>query len=188
MKGFVTADDAALERPARNEPIAVSPDGRYLAFVDPADALALWQIDRAPTQVATLPFTGPFAVRDDGTVIAVAPATRRLVEVAPATARVVRDLGVTWPAAVAVAGDVVATAQALDREDRASELVVWPRGTSAPPVRVRVDGTQLDAALVRKPSRASPQWQPRQLGSSAAVRDFAAELKKALRDWGDRDE
>ncbi|MBX3641960.1 MAG: hypothetical protein KF720_02705 [Rubrivivax sp.] len=54
--------------------------------------------------------------------------------------------------------------------------------------RVRLDGTQLDAALVRKPSRASPQWQPRQLGSSAAVRDFTAELKKALRDWGDRDE
>jgi len=54
--------------------------------------------------------------------------------------------------------------------------------------RARVEGAQIAVALVKRPSRASPQWQPRVLGSSAAVRDFAAEVRKALRDWGDRDE
>ncbi|MGL4808308.1 MAG: hypothetical protein ACRC4O_06170 [Giesbergeria sp.] len=55
-------------------------------------------------------------------------------------------------------------------------------------VRVRIDGAQLAAAIVKRPSRASPQWQVRSLGSSAAVRDFAVELKKALQQWGDRDD
>jgi hypothetical protein len=54
--------------------------------------------------------------------------------------------------------------------------------------RVRIDGAQLAAAIVKRPSRAGPQWQPRSLGSSAAARDFAAELKKALQQWGDRDD
>jgi hypothetical protein len=54
--------------------------------------------------------------------------------------------------------------------------------------RAHLEGTQLAAAVVRAPSRHSPQWQPRPLGSSTAVRDFVAELKKALRTWGDRDE
>ena len=54
--------------------------------------------------------------------------------------------------------------------------------------RVRLDGATLAAALVRRPNRASPEWQPRVLSSSAAVRDFAAELKRALQQWGDRDE
>jgi hypothetical protein len=54
--------------------------------------------------------------------------------------------------------------------------------------RVRIEGAQLAAALVKRPSRASPQWQPRALGSSAALRDFTGELKKALQTWGDRDE
>ncbi|HYN60736.1 MAG TPA: hypothetical protein VET87_14455 [Rubrivivax sp.] len=54
--------------------------------------------------------------------------------------------------------------------------------------RVHIDGAQLAAAIVRRPSRAAPQWQARSLGSSAAVRDFTAELKQALQSWGDRDE
>lgn len=54
--------------------------------------------------------------------------------------------------------------------------------------RLRVDGAQLSAAIVRRPSRASLQWQARTLNSSAAVRDFSAELKKALQQWGDRDD
>jgi hypothetical protein len=54
--------------------------------------------------------------------------------------------------------------------------------------RVRVDGVQLAAAVVKRPSRASPQWQARSLDSSAAVRDFSAALKKALQQWGDRDD
>jgi hypothetical protein len=54
--------------------------------------------------------------------------------------------------------------------------------------RLSVEGALLVAAIVDRPSRASPQWQARSLGSSAAVRDFAAEVKKALQQWGDRDE
>lgn len=54
--------------------------------------------------------------------------------------------------------------------------------------RVRVDGVQLAVALVRRPSRSSPAWQPRMLASSAEVRDFAAECKRALQQWGDRDD
>jgi hypothetical protein len=54
--------------------------------------------------------------------------------------------------------------------------------------RVRVDGAQLAAAIVKRPSRAGAQWQARTLASSAAVRDFSAELKKALLLWGDRDD
>jgi hypothetical protein len=54
--------------------------------------------------------------------------------------------------------------------------------------RMRVDGAMLAAAIVKRPSRASPQWQARTLASSAAVRDFGAELKKALLQWGDRDD
>ncbi|HMO46600.1 MAG TPA: hypothetical protein PKB14_11290 [Rubrivivax sp.] len=54
--------------------------------------------------------------------------------------------------------------------------------------RVRLDGAALAAARVKRPSRASPEWQPRTLAGSAAVRDFAAELRRALQQWGDRDE
>jgi hypothetical protein len=54
--------------------------------------------------------------------------------------------------------------------------------------RVRIDGAQLAAAIVQRPSRNSPQWQARLLGSSAAVRDFSAALEKALQQWGDRDD
>jgi len=54
--------------------------------------------------------------------------------------------------------------------------------------RVRIDGAQLAAAIVKRPSRAGPQWQARALASSAALRDFTSELKRALQTWGDRDE
>jgi len=55
-------------------------------------------------------------------------------------------------------------------------------------VRARIDGDQLSAARVERPSRHSPTWRPRMLASTAAVRDFVAELKKALQSWGDRDD
>ncbi len=54
--------------------------------------------------------------------------------------------------------------------------------------RVRVDGAQLAAARVERPSRTGPRWLARTLDSSAAVRDFSAELKKVLQQWGDRDD
>ena len=54
--------------------------------------------------------------------------------------------------------------------------------------RAQVAGAQLVAALVRRPSRSSPQWQPRSLASSAALRDFIGEVKRALQQWRDRDD
>jgi hypothetical protein len=54
--------------------------------------------------------------------------------------------------------------------------------------RLGIDGALLSAAIVKRPSRAGAQWQARTLVSNAAVRDFGAELKKALQQWGDRDD
>ena len=54
--------------------------------------------------------------------------------------------------------------------------------------RAAVDGTTVDAAIVRRPSRNSPEWQRKALKSSADVRDFVALLKRQLAGWGDRDE
>jgi hypothetical protein len=54
--------------------------------------------------------------------------------------------------------------------------------------RARVDGAQLAAAIVQRPSRASPQWRSRTLASSSAARDFSAAVKTALQLWGDRDD
>ena len=44
------------------------------------------------------------------------------------------------------------------------------------------------AALVRRPSRSSPEWQPLALKSAADVRDFTALLKKKLAEWSDNDD
>ncbi len=66
------------------------------------------------------------------------------------------------------------------------EGVFERRGTAI--ARVRVEGPQLQAAIVERPSRASPRWRPRVLTHGAAVRDFVADLKKALAAWGDRDD
>jgi hypothetical protein len=47
----------------------------------------------------------------------------------------------------------------------------------------------IETAVVKKPSRGSPPWQPaRDLKSSADVRDFVAQLKKQLSAWSDDDE
>ncbi len=54
--------------------------------------------------------------------------------------------------------------------------------------RAAVDGAVLQAALVRRPVRSSPEWQPRALGSSAQVRDFVTELKQRLAAWGDAED
>ncbi len=54
--------------------------------------------------------------------------------------------------------------------------------------RLAVDGDALQAAVVRKPSRNSPEWQPRLLKSSAQVRDFVADLKRKLASWGSDDD
>ncbi len=54
--------------------------------------------------------------------------------------------------------------------------------------RLAVDGAAIAAAVVKKPSRQSPEWSARTLKSGADVRDFAADLKKKLASWSDRDE
>ena len=54
--------------------------------------------------------------------------------------------------------------------------------------RVAVDGDVLQASIVKRPSRSSPEWTHKALKSSAEARDFAADLKKKLALWSDRDE
>jgi hypothetical protein len=46
----------------------------------------------------------------------------------------------------------------------------------------------IGAAVVKKPSRNSPEWQPRTLKSAADARDFVADLKRKLAGWSDRDD
>ena len=54
--------------------------------------------------------------------------------------------------------------------------------------RVFIEEGQLHAALVERPTRSSPRWRTRKISNSAGVRDFAADLKKALAGWGDKDD
>ena len=54
--------------------------------------------------------------------------------------------------------------------------------------KAAVAGEAINAARVKRPSRLSPEWQARSLKSAADVRDFVADLKKCLAQWGDRDE
>jgi hypothetical protein len=44
------------------------------------------------------------------------------------------------------------------------------------------------AAVVRKPSRNSPEWQERALQTGADVRDFTQHLKRQLAHWSDQDD
>lgn len=60
------------------------------------------------------------------------------------------------------------------------------RGTAV--AKAAVDGTGIAAAIVKKPSHNSPEWQPKTLKSGAEVRDFVAELKRKLAGWSDRDD
>ena len=54
--------------------------------------------------------------------------------------------------------------------------------------KAAVEGAVITAAVVRKPSRNSPEWQAKALRSGADVRDFVADLKRKLGSWSDRDE
>lgn len=54
--------------------------------------------------------------------------------------------------------------------------------------KAAVDGAVIAAAVVKKPSRNSPEWQPKTLKSGAELRDFVAELKRKLAGWSDRDD
>jgi hypothetical protein len=54
--------------------------------------------------------------------------------------------------------------------------------------RLTLSEGSLRAEVVRRPSRSSPEWNARSLGSSADVRDFATDLKKKLAQWSDTDD
>lgn len=54
--------------------------------------------------------------------------------------------------------------------------------------RAVLAGAAIDAAIVKKPSRSSPEWQKKSLKSSAEARDFVADLKRKLAGWSDRDD
>jgi hypothetical protein len=54
--------------------------------------------------------------------------------------------------------------------------------------KAALEGGAIAAAVVRKPSRNSPEWQPKTLTSGAHVRGFVADLKSKLASWSDRDE
>jgi hypothetical protein len=54
--------------------------------------------------------------------------------------------------------------------------------------RAAVDDAGIQAAIVKRPSRNSPEWQGKTLKTGADLRDFVAELKKKLAAWGDRDD
>jgi hypothetical protein len=64
---------------------------------------------------------------------------------------------------------------------------VFERRSSAI-AKAAVDGVTISAAVVKKPSRSSPEWQAKPLKSSADVRDFVADLKRKLAGWSDRDD
>lgn len=54
--------------------------------------------------------------------------------------------------------------------------------------RLKVHAGALEFAVVRRPSRNSPEWQTRTLANSAAVRDACADLKRKLSAWNDTDD
>ncbi|MBL8306915.1 MAG: hypothetical protein JNM33_09480 [Rubrivivax sp.] len=60
------------------------------------------------------------------------------------------------------------------------------RGTAI--AKAVIDGSAIQAAIVRRPSRSSPEWAPKTLKNSADVRDFVADLKKKLAGWSDNDD
>lgn len=59
---------------------------------------------------------------------------------------------------------------------------------ATPIAKAAVEGAVIQAAIVRRPSRSSPEWQARTLKTSAEVRDFVADLKKRLTTWSDSDD
>ena len=54
--------------------------------------------------------------------------------------------------------------------------------------KAAIDGATISAAVVKKPSRSSPEWQTKALKSAADARDFVADLKRKLAGWSDRDD
>lgn len=54
--------------------------------------------------------------------------------------------------------------------------------------RLQLAEGALQAEVVKRPSRSSPEWNTRTLKSGADLRDFAAELKRKLAQWSDTDD
>ncbi len=55
-------------------------------------------------------------------------------------------------------------------------------------VKLAVAGELINAAIVKRPSRGSPEWITSTLRDSAQVRSFSANLKTKLASWSDRDD
>ena len=88
--------------------------------------------------------------------------------------------------------DAAAALQRLKRELRDLGLeerggVFQRRGLALVRAALGEDGL-LRGAIVRRPARASPEWVGRELKSAADARDFAAECKRRLAQWSDRDD
>ena len=60
------------------------------------------------------------------------------------------------------------------------------RGTAI--VKLAVAGDLVNAAIVKRPSRSSPEWTTMVLKDSAQARSFSASLKTKLASWSDRDD
>jgi hypothetical protein len=87
--------------------------------------------------------------------------------------------------------DATAALQRLQRELRAAGLAerggqFERRGSAI--AQLRLDGAVVQAAVVKRPSRSSPEWQRKTLHHAGDVRDFLADLKKRLALWSDRDD
>jgi len=54
--------------------------------------------------------------------------------------------------------------------------------------KVALDGHTLQASVVKRPSRSSPEWTHKALKSGADIRDFVADMKKKIAGWSDRDD
>ena len=54
--------------------------------------------------------------------------------------------------------------------------------------RVTAEGAVLQAAVVKRPSRNSPEWTTRTLKNGAELRHFVDELKRKLVTWSDKDD
>lgn len=87
--------------------------------------------------------------------------------------------------------DAAAALQRLARDLRALGLTdragVWERAGTPIARAALVDG-RLDWAVVRRPARNSPEWQPRAIHHAGDVRDALADLRKKLAAWRDGDD
>jgi hypothetical protein len=87
--------------------------------------------------------------------------------------------------------NAAAALQRVQREMRAMGLAERAGDFERRGVRIAraaLEGGKLQVAVVKKPSRNSPEWQTRSLANDADVRQFCAKLKQQLAAWSDNDD